>query len=421
MRLAVANPNAAPAEVLFRFLKTDGTILSQYLLVGASSRGTLDPKTVTGILPGSEFSTVVESDVSVVVDRAMTWDANGYGSHAETSLATPATTWYLAEGSTTIFQLFYLIQNPNPTEAQVEVTYLLTGGAPVVRQYTVTANSRFNIFVNQVPGLASVDLSAIVRSTNAVPVLVERAMYLNAAGQFFGAGHDAAGVLAPAQSWTCAEGATGSYFDLFLLLANPNDADAEVDARYLLPDGTVVAKHYTVPANSRFTINVEAEDPRLADAAVSTTFGVTNGVAVIVERAMWWPGGFQSWFEAHDSACATETGTKWALANGEVGGSQNVDTYILIANTSAIAGQAAVTLLFEDGTSVQQTFTLNPNSRFNVYPRTHFPQSVGRRFAAVVESTGTTPVQIVVEDAIYADAYGVGWAAGTNAVATKIQ
>ena len=74
-------------------------------------------KSVPG-MEKAEFSTVVESDVPVVVDRTMTWDATGYGSHAETAIAAPATTWYLAEGAThSGFDLFYLLQNPNATAA----------------------------------------------------------------------------------------------------------------------------------------------------------------------------------------------------------------------------------------------------------------------------------------------------------------
>ena len=39
----------------------------------------------------------------------------------------------------------------------------------------------------------------------------------------------------------------------------------------------------------------------------------------------------------------------------------------------------------------------------------------------VIESIGTNPVQVVVERAMYSDAAGVFWAAGSNAVATKLQ
>ena len=134
-------------------------------------------------------------------------------------------------------------------------------------------------------------------------------MYLDVPGRLFGAGHESAGVTAPATEWFLAEGATGPYFDLFVLIANPANADAQVEATYLLPDGTVIVKPYTVAANSRFNIWVDYEDARLADTAVSTTIQSTNGVPVIVERAMWWPGD-ADWYEAHNSPGATATGTR---------------------------------------------------------------------------------------------------------------
>jgi hypothetical protein len=252
------------------------------------------------------------------------------------------------------------------------------------------------------------------------PIIVERAMSRGVPGQFFGAGHESAGVTAPALEWFLAEGATGPYFDLFVLVANPGAADAQVQATFLLPDGTTVVKPYTVAANSRFNIWVDYEDARLADTAVSTTIRSANGVPVIVERAMWWPG--TGWFEAHNSPGATVTGTRWALAEGEVDASRGMETYVLIANTSVVPASVKVTLLFENGTSAERTYPgIPPKSRFNVPVGGFFPQAAGKRFGAIVESLGATPAQIVVERAIYWDAAGQHWAAGTNALATKLQ
>ena len=64
-------------------------------------------------------------------------------------------------------------------------------------------------------------MSAVIESINGVPIIVERAMYLDQPGRAFGAGHESAGVTAPATQWFLAEGATGSFFDLFILIANP--------------------------------------------------------------------------------------------------------------------------------------------------------------------------------------------------------
>ena len=48
--------------------------------------------------------------------------------------------------------------------------------------------------------------------------------------------------------------------------------------------------------------------------------------------------------------------------------------------------------------------------------RAEFPAAVNKRFGAIVESLGATPAQIVVERAMYWDALGQSWAAGTNAL-----
>jgi hypothetical protein len=207
-----------------------------------------------------------------------------------------------------------------------------------------------------------------------------------------------------------------------VLIANPGGTTAAIDARFLLPDGTTIVRNYIVGPNSRFNIWVDLQDPQLADTAVSTTITSTNGVPIIVERAMWWPGPTaESWHEAHNSPGATATGTRWAVAEGEVGGSAETETYLLIANTSPFAGSARVTLIFEDGTPVAvRTFALNASSRFSVSAKHEFPEAAGRRFGAIVESLGDPPAELVVERAMYSSAGGVRWAAGTNALATRL-
>jgi hypothetical protein len=210
-----------------------------------------------------------------------------------------------------------------------------------------------------------------------------------------------------------------TFFDLFVLVANAGDADAEVEATYLLPDGATVKKSYTIAAGRRSTIHVDLEDAKLSDTAVSTTVRSVNDVPIVVERAMWWPDG--GWSEGHSSAGVTTTGTAWAIADGEVGGARDVDTYILVANTSETTGAVKVTLLFEDGTSVDKLFTVSGRSRFNVDVRDQFPAAVNRRFGALVESQGSAPVHLVVERSMYWNASGQFWAAGTNALATRLQ
>jgi hypothetical protein len=55
----------------------------------------------------------------------------------------------------------------------------------------------------------------------------------------------------------------------------------------------------------------------------------------------------------------------------------------------------------------------------NVDVRAEFPEAIGRRFGALIES-GPEALSLVVERAMYWDAAGRRWAAGSNAVATRL-
>lgn len=423
-RLALLNPGVTPAGAVVRYLGSDGVVRSSWLDVPPLTRRTT---TADPGVSGAEFGVVIESDEPLVVDRMMTWGTPSYGAHAETARLSPASTWFLAEGATTGgFNLFYLLQNPAGQPSQVRVRYLRSSGAPLEKTYQLPASSRTTIWVNQEEfaglgrALAAAEVSAQIDVVSGPSIIVERSMYLNLPGQTFGAGHESAGVTAPALNWFLAEGATGDFFDLFVLVANPATTPAAVEVTYLLPDGSTLVHPHTVPAASRYTIWVDHEDPRLADTAVATSIRSTNGVPVVVERAMWWPGSSATWHEAHGAAGSVVTASRWALAEGEVGGIRGVDTYVLIANTSDAAGTVNVTLVFEDGARATRAFDILARSRFNVDARAMFPEAADRRFGVIVESAGPVPLALVVERAQYWDALGQRWTAGTNALGAPL-
>lgn len=80
-----------------------------------------------------------------------------------------------------------------------------------------------------------------------------------------------------------------------------------------------------------------------------------------------------------------------------------------------------VTLVFDDGTTAVRTFAIGGSTRVTIPVGAEFPEAAGRRFGALVESVGNAPVPIVVERAMYSDAEGMLWAAGSNLVATRLQ
>jgi len=413
-QLALANPGAVDAHVLVSALLSDGTVRRAARTIPPRARATLVAADLG--IDGAEFGVEIEADAAVGADRVMTW--NGVGSHAESSVAAPGRQWFLAEGATGgPFNLFYLLQNTSSRPAAVTVRFLRPPpDAPIVQTYDVAPRSRHTIWVNHIPGLEGGDVSAAITSTE--DIAVERAMYLDGAGTAFLAGHDASAVPAPALSWFLAEGATGAFFDEYILLANPSTTAAQIQIDYLLPDGTVLPLAYELAPESRRTIWVDTQHPWLADAAVSARIHSLNGVPFLAERSMWWADG--GWYEAHNSPGAVETGTRWLVSAGEVGGPQNQATYVLLANTSAFAGQARITVLLEGGGTLERTFPLAPNSRFNVDVGTLFPETANRRFGTLVESVGTDPAELVVEWSIYGTPGARPWELGANALAMNL-
>jgi hypothetical protein len=285
-------------------------------------------------------------------------------------------------------------------------------------------------------------------------------MYQNSGGQFFGSGHAGAGIPSPSTNWYLAEGSTGSGFNTFLLLANPSSAAADVEVKILrqgaapvylvrTPGGftsQAAPATVTLPANSRETVwyNLVAA---LVDTSMSTVITGRNGVGILAERAMWWPGPPAAWYEAHNSAGVTlppatggpPSGTRWALADGEAGsavpGGNPIDTFVLVANTAPTPARVRFTLLFQNGTTATRDITVAASERSTVWINVDtFVDGQGgavsvqnQRFGIVVESIAApalgipSPVQIVVERAMYWDAVGQHWAAGTDAVATRLQ
>ena len=249
----------------------------------------------------------------------------------------------------------------------------------------------------------------------------------------FAAGHASAGVTAAATSWFLAEGATGDFFDMFVLLANPTTTAADVEVRYLLTTGEVLTKTYVVAPESRRTIYVDDETfPGLGQALVNTTLScaITSTVPIVVERSMWFPGPAVSptfWTEAHNSTGTTSTATRWVLADGESGGARRTQTFVLIANTSSTPGRVRLTVLPEGAslynppvTPTTTTVDVPANSRTTV-PLHDIPGLANARYGVLVESIDTAPLaQLVVERAMYWNAGGEIWAAGTNLLATPV-
>ena len=278
-------------------------------------------------------------------------------------------------------------------------------GRPVSRHYTVGAHQRLTINADFVPGLEAVDVSGEFHSINGTPIIVERAMYLSRGGELWTAGIDGTGVTALGTNWFLAEGSTGTFFDTFVQVANPS-TDARPDPR-------------DVPAavrRSAGAARLHRAGPRPPDhpgrAGRSGTGGdvgvddhhSTNGVPVVAERSMWWPGS--DWIrrarDARDQRHRHGVGRRRRRS----GIADNARTYLLVASgQSATADSLRVILVRDAGPPLERIYTdaLTPNARLTIDLSSAFPNVLDEHVGVILESMGqtsggaVTPMPIVVD------------------------
>ena len=418
--IAVANASAATMEVQLTFFRQGEAPVRKNLTLTGRTRVMLNTATVPGMADAA-FGVEVAGNEAVSADRTTFWDLGGREAHSEHAVeASP--TWYFAEGATTgRFSLFYLLTNPSSQPANATVTFLRQVGAPIVKQMVVPGYARVTIPVGAAdPGLVSADVGGIVSADR--PIVAERSMYLSSPTKIWEAGTGGTGVTAPATRWFFGEGATGSFFDAWILLSNPGSTDATVDVRYVADSGADVTRTHTVPAGRRITIRVVDEDAAMMNTSFATFVTSTNAVPVVAERAMWWRSDEGHWTAGHVGVGFTEGGKKWVTADGVAATDGSSDTYALVSNTENRAGMLKVTAVFGDGTApVERLFAIGPNQRFTIRGRERFPEVVGKGYSFIIESIGAAPVDIVVDHSTYFDMDGRFWAMGTTSPGSKIR
>lgn len=309
--ILVTSTGSVPPTVTFDYLVEGGGVVTEvYTLPTSPARVTVWAN-ANPALNGRAFSTRITSTQPVTVERSMYFNRGTRpfeGGHASAAVPAAATRWFVAEGATgPNFDTYLLIANPNDTPTTVTIRFLTPEG-PYTGTYPVAANSRLTVFVDEALGAVSgrdalntqIDVSAEVSAP--IPIVVERAMYWFGAFTNWTDAHNSAGVTAASTQWALAEGQNGGSLghQTFLLMANPSESAATVRVR-LLREGvrpSVLSAPITIAPGSRFTCYAGQPGPcqgAFDQLESGERFGLhvesTNGVPVVVERAMYWNGG----------------------------------------------------------------------------------------------------------------------------------
>ena len=192
----VQNPGARTATAGLTYMTPEGPVEGPTVVLPPKTRQSIN---VAETVPGSwDVSTRVSSDEPVIAERAMYWSTRSCPRQAATDsvgVTAALNSWCLAEGSTGSndegsFETWVLVQNPGSGPANVDITYMTPDGRVAGPKLTLEPNTRRT--VNAAETLPRRwDVSTMVTSDR--PVIVERAMYWNAAGISREAAHDSIG------------------------------------------------------------------------------------------------------------------------------------------------------------------------------------------------------------------------------------
>jgi hypothetical protein len=277
----VENPNATDAVVTITYMTAGGGQNSFTRTVKAYSRQSYGMAADMGAV---DASVKVTSTVPVIAEESLYRNNRREGS-CSIGATSPATAWFLAEGTTAWgFTTYVLIQNPNPEPANVTLTFMTPWGAKQQPAFTMSPGSRQTVRLNDIPAVANTDVSTMVTSDK--PVVSERAMYWGAGTPLGEACHASIGFSQPHGTFYLPDGQAGDGCETYTLVQNPNPEAVKVQVCYLTPTGEIDTMFEDeIPARSRKTYNM-ADVQTGRNAIVVRSLDGTK--PVMVERSMYW-------------------------------------------------------------------------------------------------------------------------------------
>lgn len=289
--ICLANFGGEPAHGALELLPQQGEGVEVVLEVPPGARRTYH---INSYIQG-EVSARVVTDRPVVAERSMYFlyrspggafaADGGHGKPGTTSLSRE---WYFAEGRVSgDFDTWILLANPGDGQAAVDVTCFTPLGGEVGRKLALPPGTRRTVRVNDLFASAT-DVSVSVRSD--LPIACERAMYFRYNGAWDD-GHVSPGVAAPSRRWLFAEGSAYEGIHQYVLVLNPNEEAATVEARYMLGPGEGTRSFaYRVGPRARMTIDVNAALAGEGNPS-QVALDLTASLPVVAERAMYFDMG----------------------------------------------------------------------------------------------------------------------------------
>ncbi|HEV8132858.1 MAG TPA: FlgD immunoglobulin-like domain containing protein [Acidobacteriota bacterium] len=372
--ILIQNPNDSPVTANVTFFKQDGTTQTYSETVAARTRTTVP---IHREVPNTfSVSSRVTANLPIIVERAMYFNNNN-GGHDTIGAITTNNNWFFPANHTFAGdEDFILIVNPSGTSATtITATYIFENRAPLVQTYPVGPNTRFTIPVHGI--VSGVRVSVRLQST--LPIAAERAFYINNRT----GGAAGVGAVSPSLTWYFAEGDTSNLTSpgnatTILELANPGSLAANVTVNYLLENGSVISKAYSIGAQRRLALDAATE----IGAGQRFSMEVISDQPIVAERLMF------SGTDVGDSVGSPTTAYVWNLAEGFT--AFGYETWVLVSNPGNQNANVTVRFLQQNGQNVIQNYAIGAKQRLTVYVNNFIP-------ATSVSTQVTSDQPIVVE------------------------
>jgi outer membrane protein assembly factor BamB len=368
--LCLVNPTGKKIDAVIEYMLSGGTNREQPIELAPESRTTVDVNLFLG--PDCDAAAHITGNGYFIAERSVYVDLPGLtGGEQVMGSTDPSTSYLFAEGTTRDgFQTWLALQNPNDQPVDAIITYLYGDGTPPAQEnLSVGAKSRETVDVNLGAGPGK-DVSIAVTSNR--DIIGERVMYFTSPGEILGSQptgvHNSTGVKRAMSSWYFAEGTTRYNFQEWLCLMNPEGEDTTARVTYMLSDGSTETADVPLAANSRTTIDVNAEIGEGHDVSVT----VTSDDPVVAERPVYFQydagAGGALWGGGHDTAGAPYSAYRWEFAEGTT--RNGYVTYLCLANPNNSDVEVTVDYIIsmDDGTkeTATETIEVKGNSRYTV-------------------------------------------------------
>ncbi|MEW5826239.1 MAG: DUF5719 family protein [Candidatus Bipolaricaulota bacterium] len=282
-----------------------------YLLPGETRTGpqvTLNP-TAQKEIPMSEAapdawsaSAVVTADAPIVAFLS-TYNQRDGASFHQAGVPTPATSWYLAEGTTepwSGFETWIVVQNPNDTPATVGLAFqsegvLHPGPTQTIPPMTHAAWAAADSFPNRM------QFTTVV--TSDVPVVATQTRtWDNRHGI-----DSTLGAPSPSSTWYFPAGPSHTEAESWLVLINPGSEPVRASIDFLTPGGPFGAPPLTLDPLGRDSISLPPE----VNGQMTYSVAVTSDTPILVLQGTYWETASGS--HQDTSFGVTSPATTWYL------------------------------------------------------------------------------------------------------------